>query len=119
MESTVFGHQGRNRRLAVTLEDRSRVTQLLQKSTNTSDRIWHRTLPWNHQTETVRGVAVTQDKSGCCALSSCAVSQTEENSPATRPAWQLQFLHLHRGGSVELLGPVPAIRARHHGAKGM
>ena len=38
-------------------------------------------------------------------VSSCAVSQTQENSPATRPSWQLRFLHLHSGGSVELLGP--------------
>ena len=33
-------------------------------------------------------------------------SNRGKSSPATRPAWPLRFLHLHRGGSVEVLGPV-------------
>ena len=63
-------HQSRNRRLAITLEDHSRVTQLLQKTAYGTG------LLWNLQTKTVRGVAVTQYKRGSCALSS-AVSQAE------------------------------------------
>ena len=98
-------HQYRNRRLTITPEDHSRVTQLLQKNKNTSDCKWNKTFPWNHQTKTVRGVAVTQNKRGSCALSS-ALSRTEEKV-VQRTAWPLQSRNacttLRSEGNVSLL----------------
>ena len=50
----------------------------------------------------------SRDCTWCCRHTEQAWVQSNrgKSSPATRLAWPLQFLHLHRGGSVEFLGTV-------------